>query len=430
MTAIRSPGASPTDTVDILHGRRVVDPYRWLEKLDDPASRRWLAEQQAVTDAYLGSLPGQDRLRETLGRILVDQPTASPVKSAGTRRFRVGRIGDARWQVQVRESPGDEWRTVVRTDELSDRAVMRRWQPSPDGRHLAVRVGLGGAENVTPLAVVDVATGAVVESCALTRYSPVEWRADGRAFYYVRRHGDRPGAGVYLHRLGTDPATDELLLGGDDPIGRYHIVLWHDRWLLVSVRSGTSRTAQVMVADVVRGQAPRPLGIGGLSATGVLIEADGRILATSTERTEYGQLLVADPPHDGNRGGWRVLVPEAEPAVLAGVDHAGVGVAPRSSDRSGHTHRGHAAGAARRVGDPGDLPLPRRHSGSDDDTCAQGGPRPPAYTQADHPDLLRGIRDLRQAGIPAGRADLGALRRPDGDRGDPGRRGAGAAVAP
>ena len=96
-------------------------------------------------------------------------------------------------------------------------------------------------------------------------------------------------------------------------------VLWHDRWLLVSVRSGTSRTAQVMVADVVRGQAPRPLGIGGLSATGVLIEADGRILATSTERTEYGQLLVADPPHDGNRGGWRVLVPEAEPAVLAGV---------------------------------------------------------------------------------------------------------------
>ena len=119
--------------------------------------------------------------------------------------------------------------------------------------------------------------------------------------------------------MGTDSPADELLLGGDNPVGRYHIVLWHDRWLVVTARSGTSRTTQVMVADVVRGQEPRPLQIGGLSSTGVLIEAGGRILVTSTEQTEYGQLLVADPLPDGLWGAWRVLVPEAEPAVLAGV---------------------------------------------------------------------------------------------------------------
>ena len=61
MTSIRYPDAAPTDTVDVLHGHRVADPYRWLEEPDGPASRRWLAEQQAVTDSYLGSLPGQDR---------------------------------------------------------------------------------------------------------------------------------------------------------------------------------------------------------------------------------------------------------------------------------------------------------------------------------------------------------------------------------
>lgn len=320
MTSIRYPDAAPTDTVDVLHGHRVADPYRWLEELDGPASRRWLAEQQAVTDSYLGSLPGQDRLRETLRGILVAGPTASPVKCAGARRFRVGRSnGAGPWRVQVSDGADDQWRTVVRADALGDAAVMRRWQPSPDGRYLVVQVGLGGAENVTPLSVVDVATGEIAESSRLTRYSPVEWRADGRAFYYVRRHGDRRGSGVYLHRLGADPSADELLLGGDNPVGRYHIVLWHDRWLVITARSGTSRTTEVTVVDVVRGREPRPLRLGGLSSTGVLIEAGGRILATSTERSEYGQLLAADPLPDGDWGEWRVLVPPAEPAVLAGV---------------------------------------------------------------------------------------------------------------
>ena len=314
MTAIRYPDAAPTDTVDLLHGRRVADPYRWLEEPGDPASRRWLAEQQTMTDAYLGSLPGQDRLRETLRGIVVSGPTASPVKCAGTRRFRVGRSsGAGPWQVQVSEGPGDQWRTVVRADELGEAAVLRRWQPSPDGRFLAVQVGLGGAENVTPLSVVDVATGRIAESSPLTRYSPVEWRAGGRAFYYVRRHGDRRGSGVYLHRLGTDPSADELLIGGDSPVGRYHIVLWHDRWLVVTARSGTSRATEVMIVDVVGGREPRPLRIGGLSSTGVLIEPGGRILATSTERTEYGQLLVADPSPDGDWGGGGCWCPRPSP---------------------------------------------------------------------------------------------------------------------
>jgi prolyl oligopeptidase len=102
-------------------------------------------------------------------------------------------------------------------------------------------------------------------------------------------------------------------------VGRYHIVLWHDRWLVITARSGTSRTTEVTVVDVVRGREPRPLRLGGLSSTGVLIEAGGRILATSTERSESGQLLAADPLPDGDWGAWRVLVPSAEPAVLAGV---------------------------------------------------------------------------------------------------------------
>lgn len=42
-----SPLARRMPLVDELHGRRVADPYRWLEADDDPECTRWLAEQDS-----------------------------------------------------------------------------------------------------------------------------------------------------------------------------------------------------------------------------------------------------------------------------------------------------------------------------------------------------------------------------------------------
>ena len=48
--------APPTPTgsvVDIVHGRAIADPYRWLEQLDDPAVESWARAQSAYTRAIL-----------------------------------------------------------------------------------------------------------------------------------------------------------------------------------------------------------------------------------------------------------------------------------------------------------------------------------------------------------------------------------------
>ena len=49
--------APPTPTgsvVDIVHGRAIADPYRWLEQLDDPAVESWARAQSTYTRAILG----------------------------------------------------------------------------------------------------------------------------------------------------------------------------------------------------------------------------------------------------------------------------------------------------------------------------------------------------------------------------------------
>ncbi|RDI68010.1 prolyl oligopeptidase family serine peptidase [Nocardia pseudobrasiliensis] len=310
------PCAPAEETWDDLHGMRIRDPFRPLEDPADPRNLAWVAAQRELTETYLAELPGQQRLQELLRDIIIQGPTASPVKSAGKRRFRVGRARVASpWQLQVADGPEDRWRTLLDAAALGPGAILRRWTPSPDGRFVAVQASVGGSETSTPLALIDAETGAVLRTCALTRYAPVEWLADGSGYYYVRRHENRCGSGVYLHRIDTEIADDELLVGDEDPVGRYHLTFWHDRWLILTGRSGTSRNTRVSIVDVAEGGSPRPLDLGGLSSAGVVVDRDGRILALSTAESEFGQLLVSEP--DVSEGAWRVLVPADEPAVLA-----------------------------------------------------------------------------------------------------------------
>lgn len=317
------PGYPPTPRgtdADDYHGRLVADPYRWLEDGNAAATRAWQRAQHELAAAYLEALPGIPEFGATLKRLAVG-PGNSPVKIAGRREFRVSRPStDVGWTVEVRDGPEGSWRPLLARGALGRNAVVRRWQPSPHGRYIALQVTEAGDESVTPLTLVDVATGEAVETCRLIRYSPVEWRGDEQSFCYVRRHLDQPGSGVYLHEVGADLAADRLLLGDDSPTSRYHVNLWHDRWLLIWVRDGTSRESRVLIGDLDAGHTLLPLPCEGTGAGGVLVDSAGRLLATVAGRGEYGRVVRAEPsPHDDGWLPWQTLIPQDDAAVLGGV---------------------------------------------------------------------------------------------------------------
>ncbi|MFF2551278.1 prolyl oligopeptidase family serine peptidase [Nocardia sp. NPDC058058] len=307
-----------SDSRDVLHGISIPDPFRPLEDPGDPEVLAWAAAQRQLAGDYLAALPGRTRLREVLREIIVPGPVASSVKTAGAHRFRVARPRPGLpWELQTDRGAQEGWRTLIDAAALGADAILRRWVPSPNGSYVAVQVTSGGAEDSTPLSLVDASTGEVLHTCASTRYSPVAWLADESGYFYVRRNDNRCGSGVYRHQVGTPVGSDALLIGDEDPMGRFHLAFWQDRWLVITARSGTSRTTRVSIADVAAGDSPRPLDLGGLSAAGVVIDDAGRILAISTATCEFGQLLVAEPTPGGGWGGWRTLVEGSEVAVLA-----------------------------------------------------------------------------------------------------------------
>ncbi len=70
-TGLPVPSYPPTPRVaqvDVYHGVRVADPWRWMESLGTPAVREWVGAENAVSRPFLESLPGRAQIKERLAR--------------------------------------------------------------------------------------------------------------------------------------------------------------------------------------------------------------------------------------------------------------------------------------------------------------------------------------------------------------------------
>ncbi|WP_432561173.1 prolyl oligopeptidase family serine peptidase [Kineococcus sp. SYSU DK003] len=329
------PGLAPRlDVVDELHGVAVADPYRWLEDADDPRTVAWSQWQDEAWQRWAQQLPGRDRLEARVRELMATGSVGTPVHR-GDRVFRTRREPSAEHGVLLVADPGAEPRVLVDPVALdpSGTTTLDGWRPDVEGELVAYQLSEGGSEE-SVLRVLDATTGEVVDGPVdRARYSPVAWlpaTGEGRsraskAFYYVRRLPPEQVPAderqyhrrVYLHVVGTAPATDVEVFGeGRSKTNYYGVWTSRDgRWLIVTASDGTAPRNDVWIADLSAGDPARPrfrTVVEGRDAnTGAWVGRDGRLYVFTDLDAPRGRLAVADPHAPGVEG-WRDLVPQAE----------------------------------------------------------------------------------------------------------------------
>jgi len=319
------------DLVEARHGRRVADPFRWLEADDDPEVAAWVAAQNGRTELALGAVPGRDERRaRVLARLRAGTSVAPRV--GGRRVFTLERWGDLDQAVVVvrpATAPGRA-RTLVDPHRLTGdpTAAIDWFHPSPDGRLLAYGVSTGGDERST-LQVLDVATGEhLPDRIPHTRAASVAWEPDGRGFLYTRYPGgERPDpAGddaaargerrhVFHHRLGgawtRDPVVWDAL---PDPTAWASVSLSADgRWMLVHLSVGWSRT-DVHLVD--RATGARTVLIEGVDARTELEIVADQVIGVTTLDADRGRVVSA-PLASAWHDHWCTIVPESDAVIEA-----------------------------------------------------------------------------------------------------------------
>jgi prolyl oligopeptidase len=330
MTSPDYPDARRLDAVEELHGRRVADPYRWLEDAAGDETRAWVEEQDQLLRAHIDALPGRDHLRKRLTALL-DAGLVTAPTYRGERALFMRRTSEQEHAVVVTIDPDGRERIVIDPMAIdpAGTTTLDAWQVDKEGRLLAYQISTGGTEE-SALHVMDLETLDEVEPpIDRTRYSPIAWMPGGRHFYYVRRlPPDEVPDGeeqfhrrIWLHEVGTDPATDVEVFGsGLDKTNYYGVTVSMDgRWLIVAAAAGTAPRDDLWVADLSATSPEKPEFITvqeGIDAqTAAHVGRDGRIYLLTDRDAPRGRLAVATPLAPAYEN-WVDLIPEDPEAVL------------------------------------------------------------------------------------------------------------------
>ncbi|MFC4565400.1 prolyl oligopeptidase family serine peptidase [Nocardiopsis mangrovi] len=315
--------------VDTLHGRVVADPFRWLEAPDSAATRRWLGDRSREFARAAAGWPLRGALASDIRHLVAADLWSPPVRRGGTV-FATRRPAGADHPVLVTVD-GARARVVFdpAVFDPTGRTTLDAWEPSSDGRCVAVQTSTGGTERGA-LRVLATDSGLPVEEpIPGVRYSHVAWLGgDPASFYYVRRDDGDGRRGVWLHRVsrGRPPRTDVFVRACRGPRTVPGVRVLRDRWLLVTESHGTGHRNDLWIADLRAGDPAAPswrtVQEGVDAETDADIGPDGVLYLRTTLGAPRRRICAADPAAP-SPAGWREAVAEDPGATLDGFAAAG-----------------------------------------------------------------------------------------------------------
>jgi prolyl oligopeptidase len=99
------PDAKRGDTVDVLHGKQVADPYRWLEDEQSDQTQAWLDAQDQLTQITLARLDSLKRQVAAELEAVYGVDSVSNIRPYGNRYYFTRRAGlENHAKVYVREN--------------------------------------------------------------------------------------------------------------------------------------------------------------------------------------------------------------------------------------------------------------------------------------------------------------------------------------
>jgi prolyl oligopeptidase len=317
------------DVVDTVHGVTIADPYRWLEKVEDPAVQEWMAAQNAVTRKKIDALPARAALRDRFKELLYLDSVSAPVHE-GKRWFYTRSHADKEKAiVYYRDGEKGAEKVLLDPNTLSpDGSIsLGGWYPAQNGRYVAYRLKKNAADAAT-LYVRDLETGKDLEKDVIegARYAYAAWTPDSKGFYYTALPVDPsiavdqlPGkAHIRYHVVGTDPKTDAVIHPAtNNPTKFLGVGLSRDgRYLFVEI-SGYTRT-EVFFKDLKAKQKDLAPLTSGKDFLYNVYAWKGKLYVYTNEGAPRWRLFQVDPKKP-QRDAWKEIVAERADATLDGV---------------------------------------------------------------------------------------------------------------
>jgi prolyl oligopeptidase len=329
------PATRQADVVDVVHGERVADPYRWLEDDHAPEVVAWDRAQQGFTRRRLDAVPRREELRRRIETELdLATPRSLPTFEGGREWYVEKPAGANHGVVYARDRDGaGEPRAIVDPNAWSEDGTegLTGWHPSPDGRWLAYLRAPKGSEAST-LHLKDLASGADTDlRITRTKHASLAWAPDASGFWYSRQPDpDSVPAGehelhrrVHWHPIGGLVLDDEVVYGRGRPaIESMYVHPSSDRKTTFLVRGQPYETNETFEIRRVDGRTTFVPLVMGVDARTYVDRIGDRYVLLTDHLAPRKRVCVASAEKVGDPACWREIVPEGK-GVIRSVDAVG-----------------------------------------------------------------------------------------------------------
>lgn len=235
---LKYPESKKGEVVDNYFGKKVADPYRWLEDDCSAETAGWVAAQNSVTNKYLSQIAVRPQLRKRMTELADYARVGLPVSHNGYYYY--SKNSGLQNQSVIYRSKNldlDEGELVLDPNTLSKdgTVALQGVELSSCGNYMSCQVATSGSD-WNDIFVMDLRSGKRLDDyIKWCKFCEVQWCGDG--FYYS---GYTPvGDGsvlqavneyhtVYYHKLGTKQTDDRVEFRSSEYPNRFYEVVVSD----------------------------------------------------------------------------------------------------------------------------------------------------------------------------------------------------------
>ena len=244
------PETKKGETVDNYHGKDVKDEYRWLETDTADDVKKWVGEQNKVTQSYLSQIPYRDKIKERYAELFNYVKLSSPFKVGEYYFFSKNDGLQNQAVIYYQKGLNGEPSVFIDPNQLSKEgtASIGLIGFSKDDKYVAYSRQDAGSD-WQEIHVMEIATKKKMpDVLKWVKFSGANWSNGG--FYYSRypKPDGRSGLSaaneyhtVYYHKLGTEQSEDKVVYSDPKNPKLYHFtgITEDKKFLVLYVSTGT-----------------------------------------------------------------------------------------------------------------------------------------------------------------------------------------------
>ncbi len=221
----KPPLAKVNPVVDVYFGKKITDPYRYMEDLKDTSVQKWMKQQSDYARAVLNSIPGRQALIKKMEEfdkrksakiselVITDNDVYFYLKTTPT---------DETGKLYTRKGFGGKeellFDPALFSKDTTQKYVITEYSISPtdDGSLVAFEVAPNGSESSIMLTMNVKDKKLFPEQIDRCWAGGVSWLPGNQSFLFNRQQSSdvhnkerEKNTKTYLHKLGTEPSADK-----------------------------------------------------------------------------------------------------------------------------------------------------------------------------------------------------------------------------